>query len=322
MFTLRTHTEGLGRSFPQIVPLPEDKRRWRRWFWATPTARKALRLLLEGYKSRGITRVLLPGYVGWSPREGSGVMDPVREADLDVDFYRMSRALTIDLEHLSEMLAESPPSIVLIIHYFGLPDPNLHEAISLARDAEATIVEDEAHALFTDLVGGVTGRLGDASIFSLHKMLPQRTGGALAYSRAQQPATTDAELLETLGSYDLAGMARARRRNWAYLETALKEIFPGIGLTANIKDGVVPQSFPILLPPGTRDRVYARLRNESVGVVSLYHTMVGELRSDTHRDAKWLSDRILNLPLHQELDERHLTRLVKMVRSAAAVECS
>ncbi|MFA5276258.1 MAG: hypothetical protein WC417_05150, partial [Candidatus Omnitrophota bacterium] len=68
----------------------------------------------------------------------------------------------------------------------------------------------------------------------------------------------------------------------------------------------VPQSFPVLLPDReTRDQLYFRLNKEGYGAVSLYHTLIEEIdRSfiEEHR----LSDRILNLPIHQDVTRDNL----------------
>ncbi len=42
--------------------------------------------------------VLLPAFVGWSSREGSGVYDPVSNLDLQATFYPLNRDLTVDLD--------------------------------------------------------------------------------------------------------------------------------------------------------------------------------------------------------------------------------
>ena len=49
-------------------------------------------------------RVLLPAYVGWSAKEGSGVFDPVDELGVPYAFYRLDDRLRIDLYGLEQCL--------------------------------------------------------------------------------------------------------------------------------------------------------------------------------------------------------------------------
>lgn len=271
-----------------------------------PTARAAFRVLLTrmGVPAKG--SVLLPSYVGWSPREGSGVFDPIRELGASYSFYRMTRELKIDLEDLARALGGEPSRALLLIHYFGYPDPFAREAAALAREAGVVVVEDEAHALLSDLVGGVCGRAGAASLFSLHKMLPLDTGGLLVLNDLQwhQPSreTVPVQALAArLSEFDLAGIAKVRRENAAFLARRLEPLHGALTpLRPELPPGVVPQTFPVLLRQAPRDDVYARMNAAGFGVVSLYHTLISELEETSFPDSHWISRRILNLPIHQD----------------------
>ena len=59
---------------------------YRRTMVAFPSARTAFKAFLARAGFSAGDRVLLPAYVGWSPREGSGVFDPVRELQLPCAF--------------------------------------------------------------------------------------------------------------------------------------------------------------------------------------------------------------------------------------------
>lgn len=142
-------------------------------------ARSAFKALLQGLELSQDDEVLLPSYIGWSEYEGSGVFDPIQEVGMRFSFYRVTRDLMIDFQDLSFKLATKKPKLLLLIHYFGYPDPNLEKIASLAHKAGVYVLEDEAHALFSDWIGGVCGRFGNAAIFSLHKMLPFESGGML-----------------------------------------------------------------------------------------------------------------------------------------------
>ena len=53
---------------------------------AFPSPRTAFKAFLARAGFSASDRVLLPAYVGWSPREGSRVFDPVRELQLPYAF--------------------------------------------------------------------------------------------------------------------------------------------------------------------------------------------------------------------------------------------
>ena len=64
-------------------------------------------------------KVLLPSYIGYTEREGSGVFDPIKENSAKYDFYKVTNNLAIDIDHFEQILKSGEISIALIIHYFG-----------------------------------------------------------------------------------------------------------------------------------------------------------------------------------------------------------
>jgi len=152
-----------------ITKRAEDSRNCLRPVVAFRSAREAFGAILRGLEITS-GKVLLPAYIGWSPREGSGVFDPVASLGLDYEFYGLNERLRIDLDSLRAALQTGKIRVVVIIHYFGYVDPCYPEAVRIARQHNVFTVEDAAHAMLTDLVGGVCGRSGDACIYSFHKM--------------------------------------------------------------------------------------------------------------------------------------------------------
>lgn len=213
----------------------------RRAYAGFPSARSAFAVLLRAVVPPGDGSVLLPAYIGWSPREGSGVFDPIAELGLPHAFYRVDRRLRLDLDHLEEVLRTTRVRVLVLIHYFGYVDPCYRQAAALARQHGALVLEDEAHALLTDLVGGASGRVGDACLFSLHKMLPVGSGGLLVVNPSGDPrlreiAPADPNV-RLPWEYDLAELAARRRENAAHLHRLL------VPLAAHIE--------PLWGPPGT-----------------------------------------------------------------------
>jgi len=286
-----------------------DVQRFRRPAFSFANARSALKAFLEAREDLRTGDVLLPAYVGWSKNEGSGVFDPIAELGLKYRFYRMTRQLTIDVNDLKSQLAEDAVKLLVVIHYFGYPDPNLREVLSLAREHGVPVVEDEAHALYSDWFGGICGRWGSAAIFSLHKMLPFRRGGLLVLNDPMDSVMLDKladsphrePLEQNPLDYDLLKISGVRRLNArklldlvAPLKGSVDPLFP------DLPDGVVPQTLPILIGNKSRDDLYFRLNDRGFGVVSLYHTLISPIQESAFPDSHWLARRILNLPVHQD----------------------
>lgn len=284
------------------------------------SARVAFKALLKTLNVTENDCILLPAFVGYSAREGSGVLDPVTEIGSKYTFYRVRRDLTIDLDHLHEQLAKSRPKLLVLIHYYGYPDKNVHEAVSMARNYGTIIVEDEAHALYSDWIGGACGRFGDACIMSLHKMFPVAQGGLLVINPSLEQAPEVAQRCTMLQepiefnplNYDLFAISSIRRSNSLLLQTMLQPLQGRVDpLYPVLPEGVVPQTFPVLITGRSRDQLYFELNDLGHGVVSLYHTMVSAIEPNMFPDSYWLAQHVLNLPIHQEVEVNNLKLLVE-----------
>lgn len=312
-----------------IDKLARDAHAHRRPCLPFKNARSAFKAFLQVRCPAPSDKILLPCYIGWSPREGSGVFDPVAELGLEHRFYRMDERLTIDLEHLRRCFKTDRIKLLVIIHYFGYVDPGYREAVALAREHGALVLEDEAHALFTDLVGGVAGRLGDAAIFSLHKMLPVESGGMLLLNgdrgHENDGIRQDHGCTVLPWEFDLPAIARVRVANAHQLADLLaphRELVEP--LREELLPGVIPQTLPVIIRKGSRDRIYQTMNAAGFGVVTLYHTLIDRIGPQEYPEAHRLSRRILNLPLHQDADREMLVRmterLMECIRESATEE--
>ena len=76
----------------------------------------------------------------------------------------------------------------------------------------------------------------------------------------------------------------------------------------------IPQTFPILLPSkDIRDYSYFHLNECGFGVVSLYHTLIKEIPKNCITEL-YISDHILNLPIHQDVKLEDLKKLVAKIK--------
>jgi dTDP-4-amino-4,6-dideoxygalactose transaminase len=306
-----------GEALAKLPTAPSCRRRYE----YHRNGRTAFAAFLEQRAGDGGRPVLLPAYVGWSPREGSGVFDPLRAAARNTSFYRVDRDLRVDLDHFAAVLRREAPAGVVLIHYFGYVDPAYAELVRLAREQGAWILEDEAHALLTDLVMGISGRLGDAAILSLHKILPVAEGGVLIRNDARpaESAPTGGQAVPSdhLWDFDLAAIAGRRRNNAIEWTDALRPFQDWLRpLRDACSGGEVPQSLPMQVSGLSRDALYHDLNAKGIGVVSLYHTLIDRLRPEEFPASHELSRMIINFPVHQDITSAAIRAAVPAVSEA------
>lgn len=286
-----------------------DDSLWRlpfRWF---RRGRDAFEHVLRLEETQGRT-VLLPAYIGWGAVEGSGVYDPVLRAGRDHRFYRLTRKLDLDVASVRQAVEAHPGAVLLLIHYFGFKDPHLARVKKLAAKHGCVIVEDFAHGLYTFFRRPVVDF--DYGVFSLHKMLPypNRSGGLLLSRAGEDGAAGYTGFL----GYNLELIARRRRENYRIaLERIARRAPEGLTVLRPELGDNVPESFPILLPDReTRDTVHRRMNEAGFGLISLYHGLIKPI-DGSYRAEREVSDRITNLPIHQEADPREVARMIDVL---------
>jgi len=267
--------------------------------------------------------VLLPSYIGISPKEGSGIFDPVRESNLSYEFYAMTGDLSINVADFEAVINSANSSykhiIVLLVHYFGFVDKSIEQVCKLSREAGAVIVEDEAHALYTDYIDGMCGEYGDYSIFSLHKMLPYAHGGMLRINNSlnclgviegnNKPSVAGLDIAQ----YDLASISKKRK---LLAEKIYSELlgFRGLHFLHRCPVNITPQTIPIILSPDIRNDFYFHMNEKGFGIVSLYHTLIPEIDNEKYHDVILLSKSITNLPVHQDAEVDGIEKMCEEIK--------
>jgi dTDP-4-amino-4,6-dideoxygalactose transaminase len=138
--------------------------------------RAAIYWAIRGLQLSPETIVKMPAY------HCEVAVQAVLDAGLRVEFYRIRRDLTIDLDDLERRLV-ARPGPVFVIHYFGFGQPDVVAVDEMCRQFGLPWVEDCAHALFSSHQGRPLGALAPLAIFSLRKTLPLIEGGALQVNR-------------------------------------------------------------------------------------------------------------------------------------------
>lgn len=273
-------------------------------------------------KENLIDTIFLPGYIGWSPKEGSGIFDPINKLEgVTVEYYKMTTDLSIDINDLSDRIdfLEGKRFAVLVVNYFGFVDVNMNDVVEMIRKNSGWIITDNAHGFFTYQC--IEDNYSDATFFSLHKMFPFKRGGSLVVRNEQLRAFKYAgcNIKKTENNpwlYDVKKIIQTRLENYMILQDAILEngdTIYFIPLKNNIPIGNIPQTFPIKIKKGNRDLIYELMNESGYGVVSLYHTLIEPLQSTEYQASLDLSKCIMNLPVHQDVDSSKYKDMINLL---------
>lgn len=289
------------------------KNNFLRKFNYTKSAREAWGVIIEKYKVENSSgTILLPSYIGWSAHEGSGIFDSVYNSGLNYEFYNLNGNLRIDFFDLQSKSKKYNGCLVLLVHYFGFIDNNYNLITNWLDNNNIFYVEDCAHAWLSDLIGGVCGRRGKFSFYSLHKLLPMRDGGLIVQNRPNEVTINTNPFLDLY--YDLYSIHRIRRQNYIYLLKLLENVSGIEIIYPELPEGICPQTLPIILINFDRDELYFKMNEAGFGLVSLYHTMIKELKDYNSEASLILSRKIINLPIHQDVTFVMLDNLVEEIK--------
>jgi len=270
-----------------------------------------------------INTVFLPGYIGWSPKEGSGIFDPISKLEgLAVQYYKMTSDLSINCDDLFERIAKSGNDkfAVLVVNYFGFIDSKIKDIAGTVKKHSGWLIEDNAHGFFTYQYTEET--YSDATFFSLHKMFPFKHGGSLiVHNERLSGLKYGGDDFNTTAynpwQYDVKNIAWIRRKNYAALGSIVNskdvaEYFIPLK-SKELMPGTVPQTFPIRIIKGDRNKIYELMNQHGYGVVSLYHTLIEPLQRSEYQASIDLSRCIMNLPVHQDVDADKYAEMVELL---------
>lgn len=288
----------------------------------TRSARAAWKLIIESVKKdRGHANIMLPAYIGFTEREGSGIFDPVEATKADYSFYALNDDLSIDLQFFTRLAETGKFNIALIVHYFGFCRNDLDKIKSLCSEHNIILVEDCAHAFQLGLAPESLGVSGDFAFYSIHKHLATNTGGILrdisgaikTVSLPEEDMISLEPALQLLNS-DLEEIALKRRENFKHYARALRQV-DGIEIMYEQQDDEVPQTFPIRVKNNLREPLYFYLMEKGMPTIALYYRMIDKLDVQTYPLAHGISNEILNLPVHQDITAEDIRALVKEIKN-------
>lgn len=154
-----------------ITKRAEKLNNYRQDWYLFANARTGFYHILSFLNFHGTDKILLPSYIGWSSKEGSGVFDPILKSKSRYEFYRMNDNLTIAAEDLINRIDENVKAC-LLINYFGFADPGYAKICQHLRKKKVIIIEDHAHSLFSYFIGRTCGIYADYSFFQSIRCFP------------------------------------------------------------------------------------------------------------------------------------------------------
>lgn len=272
----------------------------------TRSARTAWELLLRDRVWKPGTSLLLPGYIGYTDREGSGVFDPVENTATPFTFYPVGEKLHVDTAAIEALLRTGNHPMLLVIHWFGLAHADMPAMAALCERYGTTLIEDCAHVPGPLAQATGLGSFGAAAFHSLHKVFAVPSGGALrvndpslVHAAAKEEERCPPQVLEQFVRTDLHAVAAVRRANYAWLSERLRKVAGVEVLYPSIGDQV-PHDFPIRVHNGLREKLYFALMEKGLPTIALYYRMIDAITPAAFPHSHALAKCILNLPVHQD----------------------
>ena len=287
-----------------------DKRNCTRNQIFLDSARRGFELLLERLLKKETDVILMPGYIGESAKEGSGVFDPVRHTKVKFEFYVIKSDLSVDMEDIKTKMDNPNVKAILLIHWFGFPQKCVFELKELCNKKGVALIEDCAHTINGFYEGYKLGSIGDYGLFSIHKILTTENGGMLQVNEYANMRLFDdvkenidiADLLQ-YAKTDLNAIAEKKLRNYnAYLEYLKKDSNLFDIIYPVLEEGIVPNNFPVFIKNYNRFQLYNELEAMGIPTVVLYYRMIEELNKEEFPMSYHIADTILNLPIHQDIE--------------------
>jgi len=290
-----------------ITKSAQDKRNCTLNLIFTYNARTAWGHIISSLSVENKQRILLPSYIGYTEREGSGVFDPIEENLAEYQFYKVGEKLEIDLDHFEHILKTKHMNIALVIHYFGFCRNDMDRIKELCKQHNVILVEDCAHAFQLGLKNHRLGNYGDFSFYSLHKYLATSSGGVLKVNtynavvdQLSDSEKATADVLEQYINTDLEKVSKVRRDNYHTYELYLPK-HVDVEVMYELTNDDIPQSFPVRIKNGKREPLYFYLMEKNIPTTALYYRLISTIDSKQFPVSYNISAEILNLPVHQDI---------------------
>ena len=256
---------------------------------------------------------------------------------------------TIDVDKIEELITDRTVAIMPVHVYGNLCDVERIKAI--ADKYGLKVIYDAAHAFAVTYNGVSSANFGDASMFSFHatKVFNSIEGGSLFFRDAELGTKLDElknfgingpetvswvggnakmnEFAAAMGVCNLRHLDEeiAKRAKVAERYCSRLNNIAGIRLNTT-QDGVKPNYayFPVVFDgyKYTRDEVYEKLKAENIVARKYFYPLINSF--DCYKDydfygsektpvAKYISDRVLTLPMYADLSMEDVDRICEII---------
>src|SRR5690606_3183355 len=151
--------------------------------------------------------------------------------------------------------------------------------------------------------------------YSLHKNFPMKRGGLVVQNTMELKTISVNEIeLEDdfsfqLMQYDAEKIALKRQENYKIMDTEIKNI-KGIHPFMQLAQNDIPHTYPVIVENDLREKLYFFLAEKKMTVISLYYRLIDPLHNVKFDKMQLISNNILNLPIHQDMNKLDIGELV------------
>ncbi len=302
-----------------ITKKPIDKNKFAKDIHFTSSARVGFKYLLKELSFNNEEKILLPAYIGITDREGSGVFDPISDLNIKYDFYKIKKNFQVDLDDLILKLKTGKVKAVLIIHYFGFLHCDIEFISEFCKTNNIILIEDCAHAFVSKHKDRFLGSYGDYSFYSIHKFLPTKDGGILQINNNDSELSPFSDVekkisfdtLQQFSKVNFDEISMVCKRNYNYLIEKIYDIDEIELLFPQLPDGIVPMNLPIIVKNNKREKLYFNLMEVGIPTIALYYRLIDSIDERLYPDSYYLSNNILNLPIHQDITKEDIELLTE-----------
>jgi hypothetical protein len=126
------------------------------------SGRVGIKYIINNLKKKNINKYLLPNYLCESIIQNFHINS--------YNFYEINNKFEINIENLENIIIKFKPHAIFIINYFGIIDKNLNNIITLCKNYNILIIEDNTHNIYDKY------NYGDIVLSSFRKTLPTPFG--------------------------------------------------------------------------------------------------------------------------------------------------
>jgi dTDP-4-amino-4,6-dideoxygalactose transaminase len=302
-----------------ITKSPTSAQSFKKNIYFTNSARVAFSHILKLIEFKEKDILLVPAYIGYTDREGSGVFDPITENNIIYSFYPILENMKIDLDQLEQIIIEKQVKAILLIHYFGFLYCDILKLKEICVVNDVLLIEDCAHTIYSTFDDKYFGNFGDFSFYSIHKVLPVDSGGFFKINNSsyfkknlkiQNHEKIELESLETLASYNEDLAIKKIKENYTYMASELTSIDGLKVLVPNLPVGIVPMNLPVYILGMKREEFYFKMIEKGITLIALYYRLIDAIDKEIFKISYDISNNIINFPINQDITKDEMIEII------------